>query len=368
MLTAAITHSTFHENDSLAPRYKLRAKVLRENLPRLLDLLTEMMTESDYSGAKRVRELIDEDKTGMELSLQRAANQVVASRIAAYLMPSGRYAETGGLPFHDFLSAFQENFDARHAEMQAAFARILPQIFNRNDLMIGITAPAAVYDEIAAQLAAFQEKLSQEKFPAASYTWEIAARNEGLTTQSRVQYVAKGANFIKLGHRYTGALRVLETLLRYDYFWTRIRVQGGAYGAMTQFNRNGFMVLASYRDPNLAETFRIFDETADYIRAFDASDREMDKFIIGTMSGVDAPLTPQMKGDMAATFYLRGITQEDRQRARDEILTATQADIRALAPLIEDAMRADVRCVLGGEEKLKENAALFGEVRPALHI
>ena len=86
------------------------------------------------------------------------------------------------------------------------------------------------------------------------------------------------------------------------------------------------------------------------------------------MSGVDAPLTPQMKGDMAATFYLRGITQEDRQRARDEILTATQADIRALAPLIEDAMSADVRCVLGGEEKLKENAALFGEVRPALHI
>ena len=363
-----VAYTRAGEPDSLAPRYKLRAKVLRENLPRLLDLLTEMMTESDYSGAKRVRELIDEDKTGMELSLQRAANQVVASRIAAYLMPSGRYAETGGLPFHDFLSAFQENFDARHAEMQAAFARILPQIFNRNDLMIGITAPAAVYDEIAAQLAAFQEKLSQEKFPAASYTWEIAARNEGLTTQSRVQYVAKGANFIKLGHRYTGALRVLETLLRYDYFWTRIRVQGGAYGAMTQFNRNGFMVLASYRDPNLAETFRIFDETADYIRAFDASDREMDKFIIGTMSGVDAPLTPQMKGDMAATFYLRGITQEDRQRARDEILTATQADIRALAPLIEDAMRADVRCVLGGEEKLKENAALFGEVRPALHI
>ena len=363
-----VAYTRAGEPDSLAPRYKLRAKVLRENLPRLLDLLTEMMTESDYSGAKRVRELIDEDKTGMELSLQRAANQVVASRIAAYLMPSGRYAETGGLPFHDFLSAFQENFDARHAEMQAAFARILPQIFNRNDLMIGITAPAAVYDEIAAQLAAFQEKLSQEKFPAASYTWEIAARNEGLTTQSRVQYVAKGANFIKLGHRYTGALRVLETLLRYDYFWTRIRVQGGAYGAMTQFNRNGFMVLASYRDPNLAETFRIFDETADYIRAFDASDREMDKFIIGTMSGVDAPLTPQMKGDMAATFYLRGITQEDRQRARDEILTATQADIRALAPLIEDAMRADVLCVLGGEEKLKENAALFGEVRPALHI
>ena len=137
---------------------------------------------------------------------------------------------------------------------------------------------------------------------------------------------------------------------------------------MTQFNRNGFMVFSSYRDPNLAETLDVLDETADYVRTFDVSDREMDKFIIGTMSGVDTPMTPQMKGDIAATFHLRGITQEDRQRARDEILTAQQADIRALAPLIADAMQANVRCVLGGEEKICENAALFDAVRPALRM
>ena len=361
-----VAYTRAGEPDSLAPRFKLRAKVLRENLPRLFDLLAEIMTESDFTGAKRVRELIDEEKTGMELSLQRAANQVVAARIAADLTPSGRYAEVGGLPFHDFLRAFKDDFDARHTEMQAAFARILPQIFNQNDLMVSVTAAAEDYDGIAAGLAAFQQKLSSVSFPAAPYTWEIAPKNEGLMTQSRVQYVAKGANFIKLGYEYTGVLRVLETLLRYDYFWTRIRVQGGAYGAMTQFNRNGFMIFSSYRDPNLAETFTVLDETADYVRAFDVSDREMDKFIIGTMSSVDTPLTPQMKGDIAATFHLRNITWEDRQRAREEILTAQQEDVRALAPMIEAAMRENVCCVLGGEEKIRANAALFDEIRPAL--
>ncbi|MFC2316481.1 MAG: insulinase family protein, partial [Selenomonas massiliensis] len=361
-----VAYTRAGEPDSLLPRFKLRAKVLRENLPRLFDLLAEIMTESDFSGAKRVRELIDEEKTGMELSLQRAANQVVAARIAADLTPAGRYAEVGGLPFHDFLRSFKDNFEARHAEMQTVFRRILPQIFNANDLMVSVTAPTADYDEVAAQLAAFRQKLSSKIFPAAPYTWEIVPKNEGLMTQSRVQYVAKGANFIKLGYSYTGVLRVLETLLRYDYFWTRIRVQGGAYGAMTQFNRNGFMIFSSYRDPNLAETFAVLDETADYVRSFDVSDREMDKFIIGTMSGVDAPLTPQMKGDIAATFHLRGIAWEDRQRAREEILTARQEDVRALAPLVEAAMRENVRCVLGGEEKIRANAALFDEIRPAL--
>ena len=362
-----VAYTRAGEPDSLLPRFKLRAKVLRRNVTRLFEILEEMLLESDFSDAKRIRELIDEDKTGMELSLQRAANQIVAARIAGYLMPSGCYAEEGGLSFHAFLSAFQENFAVHHQQMQEAFARLLPRIFNRNDLMVSITAPADDYESIAEELSAFQKKLSAREFSAAQYHWDLAARNEGLTTQSRVQYVAKGANFIQLGYAYTGVLRLLETLLRYDYFWTRIRVQGGAYGAMTQFNRNGFMVFASYRDPNLAETLDVLNETADYVRTFDVSDREMDKFVIGTMSGVDAPLTPQMKGDTAATLYLRGITEEARQRARDEILSAHQEDVRALAPLIADAMRADVYCVLGGEEKVRENAALFGVVRPALH-
>jgi len=54
------------------------------------------------------------------------------------------------------------------------------------------------------------------------------------------------------------------------------------------------------------------------------------------------------------------------QRAREEILTAQQEDVRALAPMIEAAMRENVCCVLGGEEKIRANEALFGEIRPAL--
>jgi Zn-dependent M16 (insulinase) family peptidase len=181
-----------------------------------------------------------------------------------------------------------------------------------------------------------------------------------------VQYVGKGANFLKLGYKYTGSMRVLETLLRYDYFWTKIRVQGGAYGAFTSFNRNGMMNFGSYRDPNLKETIDVFDGTADYLENFAASDREMTKAIIGTISGVDTPLTPQMKGEMADNCYLRGISYLDRQQMRTEILTTRQGDIKALAPLVRDCMKENVLCVFGGEQKIKDNKKLFGSVVSAL--
>ena len=92
----------------------------------------------------------------------------------------------------------------------------------------------------------------------------------------------------------------------------------------------------------------------------------MAKFIIGTMSGVDTPLTPQMKGSAAATCWLRGISQEDRQRSRNQILDARQQDIRALGDLVDACMEDNVLCVFGGQEKIEAAADVFGVVKPAL--
>ena len=182
----------------------------------------------------------------------------------------------------------------------------------------------------------------------------------------RVQYVGKGENYVRLGYKFTGAMRVLETIMRYGYLWTRIRVQGGAYGASVQFARNGLLLLTSYRDPNRSETLRVYDEVADYLKNFTASEREMTKSIIGTISTLDVPMTPQMKGSLAAMLYLRGITQADRQRERDEVLAANVEAIRALAPVVDACMKKDTYCVFGGEEKVRENEQLFSRIERAM--
>lgn len=361
-----VTYTKNGEPDSCAPKFKIKAKVLKEKLPELLQLLQEILTQSQFTDKKRVRELLEQEQAAMELNLQRSAHQVVASRLAGYLSPAGRYADEGGLPFYQFVKEFLADFDAGMEKMQAVFAELLPKLFNSNRLILSVTERESDYKAFADAFLPFQQQLCHMDYPAQVYQWELTARNEGLTSSSRVQYVGQGANFLKLGYTFTGAMHVLETLLRYDYFWTKIRVQGGAYGAFTSFNRNGMMYFGSYRDPNLTETLDVFAGTADYIRNFEASEREMDKFIIGTMSGIDTPLTPQMKGSAAATCWLRGITKADRQKNREQILDARQQDIRNLADLVEDCMAQNVLCVFGGQQKIEENQAVFGEVRPAL--
>jgi Zn-dependent M16 (insulinase) family peptidase len=174
-----------------------------------------------------------------------------------------------------------------------------------------------------------------------------------------VQYVGKGANLIKLGYDVPGYLRVMEVMLKYEYFWIKIRVQGGAYGAMTSINSNGNVMFLSYRDPKLKETLQVFDETADFLKNFDADEREMTKYIIGTISNADMPLTPKMMGSFAQSLYFRKYSQEQRQKVRDEILSTTPKDIRNLAPAIEAAMKADNICIFGNETVLEENKDVF---------
>ena len=112
-------------------------------------------------------------------------------------------------------------------------------------------------------------------------------RNEGFKTSSKVQYVARTGNFIDGGAAYSGALHILKVILSYDYLWQNIRVKGGAYGCMCNFNRIGEGYLISYRDPNLEKTIDVYEKVTEYLRNFEADDRDMNKYIIGTISNIE---------------------------------------------------------------------------------
>ena len=100
----------------------------------------------------------------------------------------------------------------------------------------------------------------------------------------------------------------------------------------------------------------------EYVKDFSANEREMTKYIIGAINKVDYPFTNSMKGEAATSEYLRGITHEDIQRERDEILSTTQEKIRSLSPLMKDVMKQNNLCVLGNEKKLMENKDLFNKM------
>ena len=198
--------------------------------------------------------------------------------------------------------------------------------------------------------------------PSVSVTCE--KKNEGFKTSGQVQYVAKCGNFVKKGYAYTGALEILKVALSYDYLWINLRVKGGAYGCMSGFRRSGESYFVSYRDPHLRRTLEVYQGVPEYVRTFQADERELTKYIIGTISGKDVPRTPQSQGALGRMAYFRGLTVEMLQKERDQILDATVEDIHALAPLIEAILADDQICVVGSESAVEKAKDVFMETKP----
>ena len=184
-------------------------------------------------------------------------------------------------------------------------------------------------------------------------------KNEGFTTSGQVDYVCRAGNFLKKGLPYTGALTVLRVMMGYEYLWMNVRVKGGAYGCMCNFYKDGGSYFCSYRDPNLGVTVDVFEKAAEFIANYRADERTMTKYIIGAMSELDTPLTANGVGMRSRNMYLSGVTQEELQLYRDQVLDATPEDIRALSKYIEAFLEDDFLCVVGNEQKIKSESEKF---------
>lgn len=354
------------EADSLQPVFRVSAKAFVRNLPELADIIGELLRETRFEDKKRLLELLQQNRSEFELEMLQSPVQVALSRLNSFISRAGVYNEQGELSSYPLLKELTDEFEAHADDFCARLTEVMGLLFSTKRLTIGVTAEERDYAAFAGSmkplLAGLRENKRADEAGAVKYSFRPEKQQEGLMSSSQVQYVAKGANLYKLGYQLTGSYRVLDVLLKYEYFWIRIRVQGGAYGAMTRFNGDGDMMFVSYRDPKLAETVDVFDGTAEFIRNFEASDREMVKYIIGAVSGIDAPLTPRLMGTTAQRMYFRGITQDLRQKRRTELLQTTVEDIRALAPAIDACMRENNLCVFGNGGVIRENEGLFSRL------
>jgi len=355
-----------HNNEQYLPKLVVKGKSLVEKLPQLFSLFEQIIAYSHFDNCKRIQEIVQELKSNWDMNLFRRGQQLVTNRVLSYFSPIAQYNEMGMLAFYDFIADLEKNFATKSEEICKNLEMIAKLIFNKNNLLVSVTVEEKNYSKVVENLSAFYQCLGDEQHAIIPYKFDTVQLNEGLMTSGKVQYVVKGANFYKLGYKYSGNLKVLETILRYDYLWTRVRVQGGAYGGFAKFERNGNMVFGSYRDPNLKETLAIYDETADYLRNCVIDQREMTKYIIGTMSQLDTPLTASQKGEKATNQYIRKISQQMIQTERDEILATQHQDICKLAELIDVGMKQNYLCVFGNEQKIKENSNLFKNLTKVL--
>lgn len=361
--TGTASHPDIKDRNNFVFKLEVKLKVLEKNLDKALELMEQMLLTSDFTDTKRLGELVAQIKARLQANLSSSGHLVAAMRSMSSFSRYALYQdELKGIAFYRSICHIEKELSESPKRVSDKLAAIAKKLFARNRMLISFTGNNEAYGNAKPSL----EKVIAgfDKMSAIGNQAEVHfnTAKEAFIDASQIQYVAKTGDFICEGYEYTGALRLLRIILSYDYLWINVRVKGGAYGCMNTFLRSGESYFVSYRDPNLSDTLDVYDRIPEYIKSFSPDERDMTKYIIGTFSALDTPMNPEAKGSRSLSAYLEGITYEQIQKERNEILNAQPEDIRRLADLVEAVLKKDSICVIGNENMIKESAGLFENI------
>lgn len=353
--------TVLNDRHAYVPMAVVRGKALSLNIRQLMHLMGEVINYTQYTDEKRLLDLLNESKAIWTTDAFRRGNTIVSNLIQAQVSEVGKLNDQDTLGFFKNLAALLKD-EAKLKALPAKLAEVAKKVFRKDNLDMSFAGSLEEYDAFKEHLHAFIQGLSSDVDGEDRLKFTGTYKNEGIMTSGKVQYVGKGGNFRDYGMNHVGSMSVLETILRYEYLWSRVRVQGGAYGAFANFNNNGDMIFCSYRDPNLENTLDVYDGLPAYLRELELSDREMRKYIIGTMSGLDVSDLPSLKAARAMAEYFTGSNAAVKTNFRKEVIATKVEDLKALADVIEKVLNDNHVVVMGNEQKIKDAKDKFDEL------
>jgi presequence protease len=332
----------------------LRTKAMPDQADELLAILADVVTRARLDNRERFHQLVLEEKSLLESGIPFDGSRFASLRLLSGLNEAGWVAEQmGGISHLTFLRGLADKIASDWGTIHGDLERIRDTLVTRSAMICNVTTDAVNWGRFQPRLAEFLGRLPDR--PASAARWSVPAqeRSEGLTIPTKVNYVVKGGDLRRLGIKPGGAGAVIQHYLNTTWLWSKVRVQGGAYGGSCSLDRRaGVFAFSSYRDPNLMETLKVYDETASFLSGADIGEAELVKSIIGVIGQVDDYLLPDAKGFVSLRRYLVGETDESLQRVRDEILSARIEDFRAFGAALAGLAATGRVVVVGSPEAI----------------
>ncbi len=361
--TSLRTYMVKSDDKQLLPKFVVSSKAMNYKTGKLFELAEEILTQTIFNDPERLKTVLSRHQSQVDAQVKGNGYHVASRRLSSYFSNQGMLNElTGGLSYYWFVTDLLKNFDVNSTTIISNLEKVASLLFTWNNMVVSLTGAKKDQAVFSVGLNFLARQLPHGSVENHTWSFSFDTQNEGLMASSNVQYVVKGFNYKNLGYEWDARMRVLNQILSTDWLQTRIRVIGGAYGGFSSISPGGNFTFSSYRDPNLGSTLENFGNTTGYLSTFAADRQSMARYIIGTISEMDSPLTPSQKGDQAVSMFLSQRTVEEVQFDRDAVLSTTPEDIRGFLPLVADVLNQNALCVYGNAERLTTDQSMFNSL------
>ena len=374
---------TIPSNEHLVTKLFLRGKASISNIDHLFYLLNTMMKETELDNRSKVFEIVKETCAEMSSKLISSGHSIVHTRIRSHYSVTGFLDEMlEGVNFlkwsQNLLNDIKHDWESVLQRLEGMRNIILDDNYVLEGMIINLTgnkrtiATAKKYveryivDNFLKYSTSNKMNLNAKKmhpwFPEIQFKMnKITNRTLGFAVPTQVSYVGKGLSLYEIGEKVHGSIAVLSHYLKTGYLWEQVRVQGGAYGAFSSLSINeGVLSFISYRDPNLDETIKVYDNMCSFLSSKieewrSKTDKILEMQIIGTIGSLDGSvLQPANQGWVSMTRWLRGESAATRRRWRREIINTTLEDIIMLKKRLDKAWQRNATvAIASNKDKLQ---------------
>lgn len=328
-----ISINTLAENSSTcAPAIFLRAKALYRNSEKLFSILKEMTTSADFSDKERIKELVLQQYTILDQTINQAAmSYAINESLSSFTLPSYINNMFYGLPYFETIKQLAENLDKNIDALIDKLKSLQKKILNVSHPDLVISCDKSFYKTLKENKFFSLTDLKLQLPPSwnNSIKYPKSTESEGKIIASPVAFTSAGYTTVNFTHADSPYLFLATSILENKVLHKNIREKGGAYGSGATYNpSSGSFYFYSYRDPHLSETIDSFIFSINEISQgkFDTEDLIAAK--LQAIQDLDSPVAPGKRAATTYHFEKAHKTKALREKYREDILKADKRSVQ----------------------------------------
>ena len=347
---AIITRARPGQDETCTPYLAAFASALEENTEKAWALLAEILTSTRFEDTAKMTEMIRQNEIGARQRILEAGHTIGLKNALSHFSSENAVKNAlDGDAAAAYIHRLAKEPEKEMPELLRLSERLMRETFCRKRMTAGVTATEAILPEKL--ISAFPEGTA---VPESRAYHTDTPRSMGFRIPAQIGFAAKGYRLGKIGLKFEGSMWLATSILTLGYLWNKVRVQGGAYGAGMQVDRNGNIFAYSYRDPTPAKTLDACSGASGFLREFAHQEADLDSYIISALNELNPLLSPRDKGSLADGRYMTGYTRDEAEQIRMQILHATPDDLIRCAEWLDAFSRDGAVCVVAHRDALKE--------------
>ena len=266
------------------------------------------------------------------------------------------------LDYYDFLNDLPDMLAADPTLAERKLSEIQEGFNNRNLAISGFAGSTESYTVYQSAAETFFGSLAQKDVVPVTYSFPEAAESEGLVVDQKVQFNLIYAPWENLGYDgFEGSMEAVSEVLNDIYLLPELRDSRGAYGAYCYATELGVYAF-SYRDPNVAETFEVYNGIPDAIASLELDQETLDGYIMSAYSAY-ALSDGELSGALSALLnYIDGDSQEEVLDIMSSLKSLKAEDLKNYASIYEAFVENCYKATAGGAAAVQENADLYAQI------